>query len=151
MISAALVFTALTQDCGLPDLSTVEKEIAITLLSGDNPSLPTIRIIGDVQYVCLASGMYKNMYRGTSLLVNYECNSSSQCPSTSAETSQFEFFCSNTGKWSARGYEHSFMRHPIANSATSLRTDCSYCFSPLQAEIIGLLSEPDNSTHCIGI
>ena len=65
---------------------------------GDNPTPPSVQLVGDVKYVCLALG---GAYRDVSLLMTYECTGSYLCPSTTASIrSQLELSCID-GIWSA--------------------------------------------------
>ena len=139
--------------CPLPDTRTIEENIVSVFTFGDSPATPSIRIIGEVQYVCLALGMFQDTYRGISVLAEYECTGSSACPSTTAETSQFELSC-RSGVWRAQVLgtpEFVFTRIPVANSTTPLRTDCSICVSPELLAFTTLPLESDASTHCVGM
>ena len=143
-----------TQDfCPLPGTRTIEENVVTVFMTGDSPATPSIRIIGEVRYVCLALGLFQDTYRGISVLAEYECTGSAECPSTTAETSQFELSCRN-GMWRAQVLgttELVFTRTPVANSTTPLRTDCSFCVSPeLLAAAFGD-TEFDASTHCVGM
>ena len=144
-------------DCPLPDVNVLETQIAYLFARSDIPSIPTIRIDGNVTYVCLQSGMFKDTYRGMSFLARYECSGSRYCPSNVVETSQFDLSCASWGAWTTdvlgnlEFSDSSFTRDPVADWTTTLRTDCSFCINPLLLEGIGSPIVSDEATHCVGM
>ena len=140
-------------DCTLPDVSTLRSLIANTFVSADSPTVPTIQIIGNVTYVCQMSGMFRDMYRGISLLARYECTGSPLCPSDVVEKSQFDFSCGSGGMWISQvlgSSEFVFTENPVANLTTPLRTDCSLCVNPAQLRAVASPLVWDAINHCVG-
>ena len=141
-------------DCPLPDVSVLETLLGSLFRESDSPSTPTVRIDGNVTYVCLHSGMFKDTYRGMSFVARYQCNGSQNCPSNSVEESQFDLSCTSLGTWTTAvsgTSEFSFTRDPVANMTTPLRTDCRLCINPRLLEEIGEDVESDEATHCVGM
>ena len=128
--------------------------MARVFLVGDSPTPPTIRIV-NMSYVCQMSGMFRDTYRGISLLAKYECGGSPLCPvpvEGVVEKSQFDFACSN-GKWVAGvivGPQFALTENPNSTFDTPLRTDCSFCISPPELESLGSTLVSDELTHCVG-
>ena len=143
---------AQTDDCSFPDTSTIEGLIADVFLTADNPTPASITIV-NISYVCQMSGMFRDTYRGISLLAKYECGGSGNCPVEGVvEKSQFDFSCLN-GVWIAQvqgSADFIFTRTPNSTFDTPLRTDCSFCINPLQLELQGSSLMSDELTHCVG-
>ena len=141
---------AQTDDCSLPDTSTIEGLIADALLTADNLTPPTIRIV-NMSYVCQTSGLFRDTYRGISLLAKYECGGSGSCP-VEGVVAQFDFSCTKD-IWVAQVIQSAdfiFTRTPNSTFDTPLRTDCAYCISPRQLESLGSSVVSDELTHCVG-
>ena len=106
-----------------------------------------------MSYVCQTSGMFRDTYRGISLLAKYECSGSGSCPVEGVvEKSQFDFSCSN-GLWIAQiagSADYIFTQTPTSTFDTPLRTDCSFCISPLELDSLGSPLVSDELTHCLG-
>ena len=143
---------AQTDDCSLPDTSTIERLIAEAFLTADYPTPATIRIV-NMSYVCQMSGMFRDTYRGISLLVKYECSGSGSCPVEGVvEKSQFDFSCPN-GAWIAQvegTVDFIITQTPNSTFDTPLRTECSFCINPLQLESFASPLVSDELTHCLG-
>ena len=152
VLASARNAAAQTDDCSLPDTSTIERLIADAFLTADNPTPATIRIV-NISYVCQMSGMFRDTYRGISLLAKYECGGSGSCPVEGVvEKSQFDFSCLN-GVWIAQvvgSADFLFTRTPNSTFDTPLRTDCSLCISPRQLESLESPLVSDDLTHCVG-
>ena len=156
----ALIFPTLAQqdDCNLDELftyNTMETLIQNSIMKGDNPSVPNI-VVHETHTVCLSVGPSMGNVSSISLLVDYSCTGSSQCPKWNSADEraieQFDFGCSSHNKWSIGQYfDFTVARHenPIANFDTALRMDCAACFTQHPSFSSSFLPF-DQVTHCIG-
>ena len=95
--------------------------------------------------VCLSVGDRRGTFSSISVLVNYTCSGSAQCPSSAVE--QFNFGCSSGGRWTRlQAGTSAFARDvtPLANFQTDERRDCRICF----VQVTTPDEEYDDVTHC---
>ena len=86
--------------------------------------------------VCLSVGPTRGKVSSISLVIEYTCTGSSNCPLGGASlhpvTEQFDFGCVNSqGSWGYAQFKMfnlARLQFPAANFETSLRTDCGACF-----------------------
>ena len=155
----ALIFPTLAQsgNCNLSDLfkhNTLETLIQTSLVTGDNPTAPSITVHGN-HTVCLSVGPSIGKVSSISLLIDYNCTGSAQCPGEKSDggrsTEQFDFGCTSQNKWSVNqfsNFQASRDKTPIANFETALRTDCAACFTQ-HPSFNGSLLPFDQVTHCV--
>ena len=155
----ALVFPTLAQqsNCNLSDLfkhNTLETLIQESIKRGDNPNTPSITVHGN-HIVCLSVGPSIGKVSSISLLIDYTCTGSAQCPGEKSDggrsTEQFDFGCTSQNKWSVDQFSNSQAsrdKTPIANFETVLLTDCAACFTQRPAFNDSLLPF-DQVTHCV--
>ena len=137
-------------DCAFPTNSDIQSIMGAAIRSADSPADPTITLIGDFHTVCLAFSRQKDRYRAISVLVQYTCDGSSNCPSGTV-TEQFEAQCNSNNEWTNRVLGSTvFTRTPssLATTSTQRREDCSFCASPAKANDVGITT--DAVTHCVG-
>ena len=138
-------------DCpALPDESTLETLITSNIHTYTSGSRPNVRI-HDFNYVCLASGKFRNTFRGLSVVVSYDCSGNILCPSASP-VSQFDFTCGLNGMWSDIVFSTAaYSRRDVADAdlTTLSRTNCSFCVTPHHQ--MNILLPYDTLTHCIGM
>ena len=150
----ALLSAAAAQfgDCELSDLfngGTIEGEMADAIISGDNPSTPSISLLRN-HTVCLSVGPARGKYSSISLVIQYSCMGNARCPQSAQDIEQWDFGCTN-GEWSYiqfSDFDNARTTNPMADFDTSLRNDCGACFpvhpAPEDTRII------DSVTHCHG-
>ena len=110
---------------------------AIAAISGDNTTSPSIQIL-QTNTVCLAQGRSRDTYRSVSLVVRYL--------ETDAEyTAQVEYQC-DEGEWGFGSLDPSVTMNATGTLITSLRTDCSLCYSEY---LLDDLSVGSADEHCI--
>ena len=120
----------------------------------DNEGSPTVDVVR-LHPVCLAHSRQQGRYRYESVVVEYTCNGSSNCPTQSANDTaveQFEFQCSS-GVWSttvAGNTDNTRTRNPRANFSTTTRNNCIFCFSRELVLAAYLPYSTDSTTHCVG-
>ena len=156
MVAAALVSLLVASvscqdplDCAFPTNSDIESIIDGSIQNSDSPAEPTITLMGDFRVVCQAFSRQKDRYRAISVLVQYTCDGSSNCPSGTV-TEQFEAVCINNN-WSNQVSGSSVFTRtmsPSATFSTQQREDCSFCASPEKANDAGVTT--DAVTHCVG-
>ena len=138
-------------DCAFPTNSDIESIMDSALRSADSPADPTITLVGGFHTVCLAFSRQKDRYRAISVLVQYTCVGSSNCPSGTV-TEQFEAQCNdNNNEWTNRvlgDIENIRTPSPSATISTLRREDCSFCASP--DKVMGSGVTTDAVTHCVG-
>ena len=134
-------------DCELSDLfsgGTLERLIVDATLIGDSVE-PTEATVLHNRTVCLSVGNTRGKFSSISLLIDFECRGSLQCPSRATE--QFNFGCKR-GQWSVEQLATpEYARHTNSLAYyTDLRTDCRLCFTMfvLPNHIL------DDFTHCQG-
>ena len=134
--------------CAYPTASDLEDIIEYYFTSGDSPQKPTVDVL-NFHPVCLAYSEEQGRYRTVSVVVEYTCTGSAQCPSGTA-VDQFESECSNRGVWTGAVGSATFIRttDPTANFLTTTREDCSFCYSPTVATAFSITTDP--VTHCVG-
>ena len=139
-------------DCpALPDEATLESLISSNFYVYTSVNRPNVRI-HDFNYVCLASGKFRNTFRGLSVVVSYDCWGSQLCPSASP-VSQFDFTCTSNGMWSDIVFStREYSRRDVADAdlTTRNRSNCSFCVAPYHHTVNIPLSY-DTITHCIGM
>ena len=151
LVACLLLGTSLVScqlDCALPTNSDIKNVIESEIPSGENPAQPQITLL-NVHHVCRAVSRERGRYRFVSVLVEYMCEGSALCPDGTV-TEQFAIGCLN-GNWTnnVQGNTANIRtENPTATFSTELREDCSFCFSPELAIIIGA-PEPDEETHCL--
>ena len=136
-------------DCAFPTNSDIESIMGSALRSADSPVEPTITLIGDFHTVCLAFSEQKDRYRAISVLVQYTCDGSSNCPSGTV-TEQFETQCNDNNEWTNQvlgDTANTRTMSPSATTSTQRREDCSFCASPAKATGVGITT--DAVTHCV--
>ena len=137
-------------DCAFPTNSDIESIIGDALQNADTPAEPTIALMGDFHVVCLAFSRQKDRYRAISVLVQYTCDGSSNCPSGTV-TEQFEAECNSNNEWTNNvlgDTTRTRTMSPSATTSTQRREDCSFCASP--EKVMGLGITTDAVTHCVG-
>ena len=122
-------------DCHLPEDNDILSLIDTTYTSAVTTNLT------QMQYVCLASGMYRDQYRSASLLVRYTCTTPSCVRGAVVEKELLDLSCVD-GEWSVA----TFTEDPDTEFDTPPRTDCSSCIN--STEIDTFLY--DATSHCIG-
>ena len=153
LLVAVLAETSVGQNCDLPTAEDLENVIQLIISStGDSPATPSINV-ADMNVVCRAFSDTRDLYRAVSVVVEYTCTGSSDCPSMLGPVmEQIESECSD-GEWSVvtsvpDSVEHTHSQTFTATFSTALREDCSFCLSPILAERVSLTS--DETTHCVG-
>lgn len=145
-------FAAAQSNCALPSNEDIETAIGDTLKRGDSPTRPDIDL-AQVHYVCQSSGMFRDTYRGVSLLATYTCSGSALCRGGVGEPSQFDFQCNVAGDWSPvvlATADFSFIENPDANFSTPTDTKCGLCVNPELLTSSGIALQSDPLTHCVG-
>ena len=135
----------------LPDETILETLISNNIHILNAGDIPNVRI-HDFNYVCLASGEFKDTFRGLSVVVSYDCSGSQLCPSASP-VSQFDFTCTSNNMWSDIIFatsEFSRVDVPEADLTTPNRSNCSFCVSP-HHHTVNIPLSYDTITHCIGM
>ena len=137
-------------DCDFPTSSNLEDVIAEVLNFGDNPT-PAVVSVTNFHPVCLAHGQERDRYRFLSVVVEYTCSNSGNCPNGNhgSVVEQFESQC-NGGTWTSQVLASSgdtCTQNPTANFSTTTRGDCFLCSSPEKASDSSLTT--DNLTHCV--
>ena len=133
------------QECSLPTNDDLEEVIANILQAPDISTVNVTRF----HPVCLAFGQQQDLYRLVSVVVEYTCSGHTNCPSGTA-VEQIESEC-DSGSWSnsVGGSTENTRSVPSDASFTTItREDCSFCFSPELASILGATT--DSVTHCVG-
>ena len=137
-------------DCAFPTNSDIESIVGHAIQAFDSPAEPTITLVGGFHTVCLAFSEQKDRYRAISVLVQYTCVGSSNCPSGTV-TEQFEAQCNDNNEWTNRVFgdtTNTRTLSPSATTSTQRREDCSFCASPAKAMGVGITT--DAVTHCVG-
>ena len=134
-------------DCDGPtdsDLAAV-----ISYIITNSPTIDVMRF----QPVCLAHSRQRGRYRYVSVVVEYTCNGSSNCPNSSPAVEQFESECVS-GSWSniaaAHSPAHARTKNPTANFSTTTRNDCTFCYSQVLISEATFALTSDSFTHCVG-
>ena len=150
LIVAAVAVLSSCQECDYPTNSDLEDVIKEIILTGDNPSIPTVSVMS-FHPLCLAFGVERGRYRGVSVQVNYTCSENPNCPGgTAAE--QIESECVS-GSWSNSVVASTDNTRSVVSEATyetTSREDCSFCVSPELIIASSLTFTTDNVTHCVG-
>ena len=137
--------------CAEPTISDLENVISLIILTGENPTIPTVNVLSS-HPVCLAVSEQRDRYRLFSVVVQYTCDGHERCPGGTA-TEQIESECVN-GVWrnAVLGIPENTRRtDPTANLATPTRRDCVFCLShAFIAAIPGSTLTTDDTTHCVG-
>ena len=147
ILASIPVITVCQIDCDLPTSSDLKDVITEALIFGDNPTTPNISVT-NFHSVCLAHGQERDRYRYLSVVVEYTCINSGNCPSSSA-VEQFETECDG-GMWDYEVLSSSIntrTQNPTANFSTTTRGDCLLCLSPELASGSSLIT--DDLTHCV--
>jgi len=149
-----IVLTLLTggvsgqMDCPEITKVAVENVIRDNIPTEDSPAMPTVDVLR-FHPVCLAHGHCRDRYRYVSVVVEYTCIGSDNCPSGTA-VEQIHSECSS-GTWIGRvaGIGPNFRTiNTTANFSTITKEDCAFCFSPQVANAFDLTT--DAVTHCVG-
>ena len=95
----------------------------------------------NMHHVCRAVSEERGHYRYVSFLAEYMCEGSVLCPDGTA-TEQFETGCdSDSGLWTHTrqgSTTNTRTQNPTATLSTTLRENCSFCFSPELADSVGV-------------
>ena len=152
-LSLLAAAAAQLNDCELSDLFngvTLETQMSTAITEGDSPSPPTIIVLRN-HTVCLSVGPTRDKFSSISLVIEYTCMGNAFCPSGGQAVEQFDFGCNIQGEWSFIQFsdvDNGRTTNPVANFATTLRTDCGACFPvhPNQEDPPTI----DPVTHCHG-
>ena len=136
--------------CMSPTTSDLEAVIAKIIQGGESAALPQITL-SNFNIICRAFAQQQDLLRIVSVVVEYTCTGSGNCPSGTA-VEQIESGC-QSGSWSNTVFgsrEPSEIRTqtPGADLSTTARDDCSVCLSPQLATDQGATTDP--VTHCVG-
>ena len=144
------------KDCNLDDLfisKTLVNLIGNTIKTGDNTNEPSIKVHRN-HTVCLAVGRFIRKVSSISLVIEYTCTGSANCPG-GAESSekyieQFDFGCQGNS-WSVGQFSDfgtSREKNSLANFETTNHKNCAACFKR-HPSISGNYVPFDPVTHCV--
>ena len=148
LIVAVVAGLCSCQECSFPTNDDLEQVISEIIPTGDSPSTPDVNVMR-FHPVCLAFGQQQDRYRLVSVVVEYTCSGSTNCPSGTA-VEQIESECVS-GVWSNEvegNTDNTRSTTTEASFTTTTREDCSFCFSPELADTLGPTT--DSVTHCVG-
>ena len=118
---------------------------ALRAASGD--PIPTTVQVHAAHIVCLRSGRTRNMYSGSSIIINYTCIGGGFECTGNPTLSQFDFECVGSN-WSASvgGSSANIITTPPDGSfSTPLKEDCGVCVSPMRTSFGHITN---NEQHC---
>ena len=126
--------------------------------SGGGGNIPDVLLLS-FRTVCLSAGTSRDKYFFASVIATYGCGGTYSvavaCPSGPyPRTDQFEFQCMDSGSgpvWQDSTLFVDDRNVPVNPSITTLRSDCSFCVSPADADALGLPNPVDPESHCAGM
>ena len=141
-----LASMGICQDCSYPTSNDLEYVIKQIISPEESPtSVDVIRF----NVVCLAFGYQKDLYSGVSVVVEYTCSGSSNCPVGVTVFEQIESEC-EAGFWSTVSSvvdSTVYTRSPASEADFSIpeRKNCSFCLCNALAESV----TPNRSSHSL--
>ena len=152
LLVAIMIETGYSQDdgCMPPTTSDLEAVVAKIIQGGESGPLPVITLIRS-NIVCRAFAEQEDLLRIVSVVVEYTCTGSGNCPPDTA-VEQIESGC-DSGSWSntvtgSSDPANIRTQSPVATLSTTGRDDCSFCLSTPLATDQGATT--DTVTHCVG-
>ena len=117
LLTYSLLLVTAQNNCPLPIVADIERELIPLLLNGDAGGGPYNPTVSSYQYTCLAQASTKDRYRRVSIIATFT-------PKTgqSSQTKHFQLECSS-GTWSA--VTNDGFGTPPSNPM--LRRDCLTC------------------------
>lgn len=148
-IFVIVTITSCQRDC--PEITRADLEKILAEIIRLDAEETTINVT-DFHPVCLAYSRERERYRYVSVVVEYTCRGSEDCPTISPAVEQIESQCID-GVWNRTAIssaQHTRTVSPAANFLTPTRSNCSFCLSPELITALALTYTADNTTHCVG-